>query len=153
MPMKLARLLPIAVPLMFWSCAAPNQARLTTFNIGAYENNWDQILISQIDGQTIMPPKDAVAVRAGKRTVSFSLSYMRGDLARPILAEVPVTANFMPDHVYRASVHYETGFMGVLIAERRDPPKEDTLAAGAMVYSPEFDAYGQKSKRRHKADR
>ena len=80
---------------------------------------------------------------------------MRGDLERPILAEVPVTATFAANHDYQGYVEYETGFMGVLIAEQHYPPTGDPVpvTAGAMVYSPEFSAYGQKLKQRRKLNR
>jgi len=83
---------------------------------------------------------------ASQKSTSF-------DLERPILAEVPLIATFTGNHEYRAYVHYQSGFMGVLIAEQPDPPAGNPITAGALVYSPEFSAYEQKSKHRKKAAR
>ena len=121
---------------------------MTTLNVGKFGNNWDEILIAQVDGHKVQPAQRSVKLAAGTRTVKFTVSYMRGDLSQPIVAEVPVTAYFAPERAYKAYVNYQTGLMGALIADESDQARGNGLTAGALVYSREFDEYGQRHERR-----
>lgn len=142
--MKATRLLPIISPLLFWSCAATEQARLQTLPSFRYQNNWDEILITKVDGRRMTPPKEEVTLGAGNHTVTFSISYMKEDLQRPILAEVSVTADFAAGHKYRAMSRYHWGFMGAMIDEPDHPSNEPAITGATLVWSPEFHAHSEK---------
>ena len=126
-------------------CAASDKAELEAFNNGGWENNWDKIEVVAVDGRRIRPRTD-IKVRPGEREIIFSINYMRGDLKTPILVEVPVKATFAPGRRYRAHPHYQTAMLGVWISEVKDSTEGYTIAGGASIYSPEFDAYGSKNK-------
>ena len=125
------------------SCVAPEKAKIEAHNFRGLEDNWDRILITKIDGRSIKPPRETLSVPAGTRTITFSLSYMRGGLERPITVEVPVTATIVDGKSYTVYPNYKTAYMGVLIVERSDPP---VITSGGMVYSSDFAAYDPRRK-------
>ena len=120
-------------------------AMLETLNVGAYENNWDKIEIIAIDGRRVSPKRE-VALQPGKTTITFGLSYMRGDLETPIFAEVPVEADLLAGRTYRAYPQYQTSMLGVWIEDKNHTERRDAVVGGASVYNQKFEEYGQKRK-------
>ncbi len=144
---NLLGIISILFSLVICGCASTQQSRLIAYNSGESNNSWDKLLISKVDGRFLKPPKETVALNEGKRTVTFSLSYMRGEPEHPILVDVPVTGYFSKNTTYTAFVYYESGFMGVTIQTGH------TITAGALVYSAAFEAYGIELRKRDKARR
>lgn len=134
------------------ACSTQQKAHLSVLDSGEESKrsgkgyNWDQVHIIGVDGRYFAPHR-TFDLKPGPRTVTFSVSYIRGDMNEPIIVELPVSGRFTSGRKYQAYAHYKDyGMMGVFIQELDTSPEDYSLRAGALVYSREFDAYTTKSK-------